>query len=308
VFGGFHIESAREVDALRAHKSISYGRTAFCFWILAVCSARLLSGPSTPASDPDLSERFEALANEILSDPNCLHPNNTGKILELKKLRNQVSAQHRDLLGLLVRGLDQCLKSEFEAAAKLLREPARSAYVRELAEMVVGDANMPSRIRRECQAQGRSPICRDCDNTGYICCGTCLGLGVMGCPNCGGYGRLWPSGRPRLRGNRPPTLDNSIDCPKCRGDGIIAGCDNRRCDGRGVWRCPCVDERQASIDSEDLDDCGKLISVASYLYAGGVDLYTSDAFECAPVLALSTSQEASDSDTEPDTSGNDPNM
>ncbi len=289
---------------MRAYESIANRNRLFCL-LVVVCLTRLLGGPSTTASDPNLLEKFEALANEILSDPNCLHPNNTGKILELKNRRNQVREEHRDLLDKLVRGLDQCVKGQFEAAAKLLREPARSAYVRELAEMVVGDANMPSRIWRECRAKGRSPSCRDCDNTGFVCCDTCRGLGIMVCPYCGGYGRVR---RSESRGNRPPTSDNSIDCPKCRGDGIIAGCDNRRCDGRGVWECPCLDERQEAIDSGDLDACGKLIAVASYLYAGGVDLYTSGAFERAPVLALSIGQDAPDPDADPNASGNDPNM
>lgn len=293
---------------MRAYESIANRTCLFCLLAVAICSTRLLSGPSSPVLDPNVSEQFEALANEIVSDPNCLHPDHTEKIQELADMKGLMRQERRDLLRSLVRGLDQFEKGGFEAAARLLREPARSAYARELAEMVVGDANLPSRIWRESRTRGRSPSCRDCDNTGFVCCDTCLGLGVIGCPNCGGYGRLWPSGRPRSRGNRPPTLDNSVPCPKCRGDGIIAGCSNRRCDGRGVWKCPCVDERQAAIDSSDLDACGRLIAAASYLYAGGVDLYTSDAFERAPVLALSTRQDAPGPDADPNTSGNDPNM
>jgi len=295
---------------LRVCESTANRNRLFCL-LVVVCSTRLLGGSSTPASDPNLLEQFQALANEILSDPNCLHPNNTGKILELEERRDQVRQEHRDLLNELVRGLDQCVKGQFAEAATLLREPAGSAYVRELAEMVVGDANMPSRIRRECRAQGQPPSCRDCGNTGFVCCDTCRGLGMMICPNCGGRGRLWPLVRSGSRGNRPPTSDtSSVNCPRCRGDGIIAGCDNRRCDGRGVWECPCVDERedrQAAIDSSDLDACGRLIAAASYLYAGGVDLYTSDAFEPAPVLALSAGQGTANPHADPNTSANDPN-
>lgn len=295
---------------MRVYESVANRNRLFCLWVV-VCSTRLLGGSSTPASDPNLPEQFQALATEILSDPNCLHPNNTGKILELEDRRNQVRQEHRDLLDKLVRGLDQCVKGQFAAAVRLLGEPARSAYVRELAEMVVGDANMPSRIQRECRAQSQPPSCRDCGNTGLVCCDDCGGLGMAVCPYCKGYGRLWPMGPPRSRGDRPPTSDKFVTCQKCRGDGIIAGCDNRRCDGRGVWECPCVDERQdrqAAIDSSDLDACGKLIAAASYLYAGGVDLYTSDAFERAPVLALSAGQDTANPRADPNASGNDPNM
>ena len=66
--------------------------------------------------------------------------------------------------------------------------------------------------------------------------------------------------------------------------------------------------KQAASDSKDLDACGKLIAAASYLYAGGVDLYTSDALKPAPVLALSIGTDVPDPGADPNASGNDPNM
>lgn len=287
---------------MRVQESITYRRGVFCVWVVAVCSARLLSGSSTPGSAPAPHEQFDALANEILSDPNCLHPDYTEKIQDLAEFKGQMREEQRDLLALLVTGLDQCEKGEFETAGKLLREPARSTYVRELAEMVIGDANMPNRIWRDCRARGRSTFCKECRGTGLLCCPICSGVGGLPCANCGGLGKLWPMGRPPSgRGRRRPAVLIYDSCRTCGGDGSIA-CQNERCRRESVWECECVQQNKRATDFDDLDACGKLISVASYLHAGGVDLYTSDAFERAPGLPLSGSQDA-----EPDMSGDDPN-
>lgn len=243
-------------------------------------------------------EQFNHLADEILSDPNCLHPDNTEKIQDLAEFKSQMRAEQRNMLALLVTGLDQCEKGEFETAGKLLRAPARSVYVRELAEIVIGDANMPSRIWRECRDRGRSTLCKDCRGTGLRCCPLCHGLGGSECPlqpvGCGGRGKLWANGRPpSSRGTRRPAVLIYDTCRKCGGAGLIA-CPNKRCREGSVWECECIKENRRAIDADDLDACGKLICAASYLYAGGVDLYTSNAFECAPVLVLSQSQDAPD--------------
>jgi hypothetical protein len=219
-------------------------------------------------SAPSLAERIDRARKVLLAQPS-----NEEAARQLAALRRLERAERAEALSALADGLSAYLERDLIVAGDLLRKAAASCEVKELAdgfllrsldEMI---AECPER-KIDAKADDET-VCSFCGDTGLADCAKCKGAGKTRCPKCKGRGEL------RVSGARGVT----VSCDECRGSGVVT-CE--RCLGSGTMPCRACTKRVEAVQPTQLgpnaiEAARKVICMARYLKAGGVDLYSAGA-------------------------------
>jgi len=186
----------------------------------------------------------------------------SGKELIMESDQRQQSLN--DALVDLRKGLNAYIGGRYEVAKEKLDKVRQLHYVRTWADS--GLLISLEEIQDKCEKISEEMAnCRKCDGSGLAACEACYGSGWRRCPQCRGRGRI-------ITGTR------TYPCRSCDGKGY-AKCG--KCSGKPFRECELCGLK-GGVGSHEREAIENVISKATYLQNGGIDLFTPHAFEPSP--------------------------